>query len=139
MQTGQCRKINSTGCAQSSSRRRRRRSWQSCAATTTVTHLRTLLEPAIGPSQNLIHSDEFVAMLLEFPNLVAWVNGHTHINTITAHPRAGSGGFWEITTASCVDYPQQQQVIEIVDNRDSTLSIFTTTVDHQSSAAWESG
>lgn len=101
--------------------------------------LENVAEPAIGPSQNLIHSDEFVAMLLEFPNLVAWVNGHTHINTITAHPRAGSGGFWEITTASCVDYPQQQQVIEIVDNRDSTLSIFTTSVDHRSTAAWNQG
>lgn len=88
--------------------------------------------------QRLIHADEFIAMLLEFPQLVAWLNGHTHNNTITAHPRTDGapGGFWEITTASCIDFPQQQQVVEIVDNRDGTLSLFTTVLDHSSPVEW---
>ncbi len=101
--------------------------------------LENVAQPAIGPTQNLIHADEFVSMLQEFPNMVAWINGHTHINTITAHAKPEGGGFWEITTASCVDYPQQQQMIELVDNRDGTMSIFTTVLDHDSSAAWTSG
>ncbi|MEZ5116584.1 MAG: TIGR03767 family metallophosphoesterase [Candidatus Nanopelagicales bacterium] len=92
-----------------------------------------------NPGEKLYHAEEFVAMLNEFPNMVAWVNGHTHINTIFAHHREGGGGFWEITTASCIDFPQQQQMIEIVDNRDGTLSIFTTTLDHASPAAWTEG
>lgn len=76
-------------------------------------------------------------MLLRHPNVVAWVNGHTHINTVTPHARDdGTGGFWELTTASCIDYPQQQQVVEVVDNRDGTLSIFTTAVDHAAPAQW---
>ena len=89
-------------------------------------------------SERLIHAEEFVAMLTGFPNVVAWLNGHTHINTITAHPRSDGqpGGFWEITTASCVDFPQQQQVVEIIDNRDGTMSLFTTVVDHAGPAAW---
>jgi metallophosphoesterase (TIGR03767 family) len=89
--------------------------------------------------QRLVHAEEFVAMLLEHPNAIAWVNGHTHINTITAHKRTGGapGGLWEITTASCVDYPQQQQVIEIVDNRDGTLSLFTTALDHAGPVQWD--
>lgn len=95
--------------------------------------------PTIGPSQNLIHGEQFIAMLQEFPHLIAWVNGHTHVNTITAHPKPGGGGFWEITTASCVDFPQQQQAIEFVDNRDGTLSIFTTVLDHKSPAVWNQG
>lgn len=78
-------------------------------------------------------------MLLEFPNLIAWVNGHTHINTIRPHLRPGGGGFWEITTASCIDFPQQQQMIEIVDNIDGTLSIFATVLDHKSSPEWREG
>lgn len=90
----------------------------------------------IGESQRLIHADEFVAMLQQYPNVVAWVNGHTHINTIIAHPSDDGGGFWEITTASCVDFPQQQQLIEVVDNQDGTISIFTTTLDHASTAQW---
>ena len=61
---------------------------------------------ALGQSQPLIHTEEFIDMLLQFPNLIAWSNGHTHINTIVAHPRDdGKGGFWEITTASCIDFP----------------------------------
>lgn len=44
----------------------------------------------------------------------------------------GGRGFWEITTASCIDFPQQQQTVEIVDNRDGTLSLVTTVIDHRS-------
>lgn len=95
---------------------------------------------AIGESQPLIHTEQFVDMLLQYPNLIAWANGHTHINTIVAHPRDdGKGGFWEVTAASCIDYPQQQQLLEIVDNRDGTLSIFATTLDHASPASWREG
>ncbi len=95
--------------------------------------------PAIGSSQRLIHAEEFIDMLLAHPAVVAWVNGHTHINTITAHRRESGGGFWEVTAASCVDFPQQQQLIELVDNRDGTMSLFTTTLDHGSDAAWTAG
>jgi len=97
-------------------------------------------QPAFGPTQPLIHADEFIAMLHEFPNMIAWINGHTHNNTIQAHPSPnGSGGFWEITTASCIDFPQQQQMIEIMDNRDGTMSLFTTVVDHASPPEWTNG
>lgn len=94
---------------------------------------------AYGPIERLIQGDEFVDMLKKYPNMIAWVNGHTHQNTIIAHPNDDGHGFWEITTASCVDFPQQQQVIEFIDNRDGTLSIFATTVDHDSPVAWTEG
>lgn len=94
--------------------------------------------PVTG-GQALIHADEFITMLSSFPNMVAWLNGHTHINTITAHPKSGGGGFWEITTASCIDYPQQQQLIEFMDNLDGTMSIFTTALDHSSAPQWTPG
>ncbi len=100
--------------------------------------LENAAEPVVG-GQGLIHAEEFIAMLNQFPNMVAWINGHTHINTIRPHPNGSGGGFWEITSASCVDFPQQQQVIEFVDNRDGTMSIFATTLDHASPAAWSKG
>jgi metallophosphoesterase (TIGR03767 family) len=76
-------------------------------------------------------------LLLEHPNVVAWVNGHTHRNEIVPHTKAGgSGGFWEINTASHVDFPQQSRLIEVVDNHDGTLSIFATMVDHAGPAAY---
>ncbi len=102
--------------------------------------LDNVAESALGASQPLIHAEQFIDMLLRYPNMIAWINGHTHINTITAHRnKTGTGGFWEITTASCVDYPQQQQLVEVLDNADGTLSIFTTTLDHASPAEWTDG
>jgi len=90
--------------------------------------------------QRLVHAEEFIAMLQQYPVCIAWLNGHTHINTITAHVKeSGSGGFWEITTASCVDFPQQQQLVEVVDNRDGTMSIFVTALDHAAPATWTPG
>ena len=74
---------------------------------------------------------EVTAFLLSQQRVVAWVNGHTHRNEIIAHKRAdGSGGFWEINTAAHIDYPQQARMVEVADNTDNTLSIFTTIVDH---------
>ncbi|MDO7883206.1 TIGR03767 family metallophosphoesterase [Antiquaquibacter soli] len=84
-----------------------------------------------GEHQVLHGAEEFIAMLLEFPVVIGWLNGHTHLNQILAHP-GPKGGFWEITTASCIDFPQQQQTVELLDNRDGTLSIFTTVIDHAS-------
>jgi metallophosphoesterase (TIGR03767 family) len=84
-----------------------------------------------GDPNPRVLGDEVTAYLLSQPRLIAWVNGHTHRNEITAHKRAdGSGGFWEINTASHIDYPQQSRLIEITDNKDHTLSIFTTILDH---------
>ena len=93
-----------------------------------------------NPGETLIHAPEFIDMLLKYPNLVAWLNGHTHINTIQAHSKPnGPGGFFEITTASCIDYPQQAQTVELVDNKDGTMSIFCVTLDHASPATWTPG
>ncbi|GAA1871438.1 TIGR03767 family metallophosphoesterase [Pseudonocardia ailaonensis] len=100
----------------------------------------TLENQALRPgATTVLHgAEEFVDLLLDFPNVVAWLNGHTHLNQILAHSR-GKAGFWEITTASCIDFPQQQQVVELVDNRDGTMSIFTTVVDHASPIAASTG
>jgi metallophosphoesterase (TIGR03767 family) len=68
-------------------------------------------------------------LLLQFPNVVAWVNGHTHRNEVTAHPRPGGGGFWEVNTAAHVDFPCSARLLELVDNRDGTLSLLATVVD----------
>jgi metallophosphoesterase (TIGR03767 family) len=79
-------------------------------------------------------ADEIEAELVKRPQVVAWVNGHTHTNQIWAHPRRQkgkvTGGFWEINTASHIDWPQQARLLEVVDNRDGSISIFTTMIDH---------
>jgi metallophosphoesterase (TIGR03767 family) len=73
-------------------------------------------------------------LLLRYPNVIAWINGHTHRNQVSAHARgsgaAVGGGFWEINTASHIDWPQQSRIVEVADNLDDTLSVFCTLVDH---------
>ena len=71
------------------------------------------------------------AVVHRFPNVVAWVNGHTHQNIV--EPRlnpAGGGGFWDIGTAAHIDWNSQSRLVEVVDNGNGTLSIFCTMVDH---------
>jgi metallophosphoesterase (TIGR03767 family) len=89
------------------------------------------------PDERRIQGPEVVALLHRFPNVVAWVNGHHHVNQVEpmADPAGRSGGFWDINTASHVDYPQHARIVELVDNRDGTLSLFCTMIEHAAPAA----
>jgi metallophosphoesterase (TIGR03767 family) len=82
----------------------------------------------------LIGGEEVRDLLLRYPNVILWVNGHTHVNSVLPHARpsgsAVGGGFWELNTASHIDWPQQSRIVEVVDNHDGTLSVFGTIVDH---------
>lgn len=72
--------------------------------------------------------ESLLALFHKYPNLVAFVHGHDHNNSLK--PRIeGSRGFWEIGTASEIDWPQQSRDIELMDNCDGTLSLFTTMID----------
>ncbi|MFI9805805.1 TIGR03767 family metallophosphoesterase [Streptomyces sp. NPDC052301] len=72
---------------------------------------------------------EVVSVLSAHANVLAWVNGHIHRNVITPHKASGGRSFWEISTASHIDYPQLARVIELVDNKDGTISLFTTLIE----------
>ena len=100
----------------------------------------TMNNPLIATGLDLqprVLGGEVKTELLKHANVVAWVNGHTHKNQIVAHkPASGPGGFWEINTASHVDFPQQARLIELVDNHDGSLSIFTTMIDHAGPASY---
>ncbi|RVW05133.1 TIGR03767 family metallophosphoesterase [Rhodococcus xishaensis] len=79
------------------------------------------------PQEPRIKGAQLVDLLHRFPNVLAWVNGHTHENRIT--PQVGQTpeqSFWEINTASHIDFPQQGRIIEVVDNEDGTVSLLTT-------------
>ncbi|WP_375400853.1 TIGR03767 family metallophosphoesterase [uncultured Amnibacterium sp.] len=77
-----------------------------------------------------------IDLLLANPQVVLWVNGHTHENAVTPRPRSTGGGFWEVTTASHIDWPEQVRTVELADNLDGTLSIFGTIVDSAASITW---
>ncbi|MEU1200307.1 TIGR03767 family metallophosphoesterase [Streptomyces sp. NPDC005813] len=87
--------------------------------------------PDAAPTDEPRHDGaEVVALLSRFPNVVAWINGHSHVNRITPHGHATPArSFWEVNTASHVDYPHHARLIELADNGDGTVSLFTTLVE----------
>ncbi|MGW0630997.1 TIGR03767 family metallophosphoesterase [Streptomyces sp. NPDC002758] len=96
---------------------------------TSKTMTNTRPDPA-HPTEKRHGGAEVVSVLAAHANVLAWVNGHIHRNDITAHSASGGRrSFWEISTASHVDYPQLARVIELVDNKDGTLSLFTTLIE----------
>ncbi|MCA1846081.1 MAG: hypothetical protein LC792_23395, partial [Actinobacteria bacterium] len=84
-----------------------------------------------GPSGG----ETLLALLHRYPHVIAWVAGHSHINDVQPFPAAGGGGFWSIRLAAEADWPQQNRLLQIMDNKDGTLSIFGTILDHLSPAA----
>ncbi|MFD4264373.1 TIGR03767 family metallophosphoesterase [Rhodococcus sp. NPDC058481] len=86
-----------------------------------------------NPGERRHSGFELLDLLHRFPNVLAWVNGHTHDNKITPHPGATAAqGFWEINTASHIDFPQHARIVEVVDNADGTLSLLTTLIEADS-------
>jgi metallophosphoesterase (TIGR03767 family) len=86
-----------------------------------------------GPDGEPLLGAGLVTLLHRFPNVVLWLNGHTHTNTIRPHPDPADPGrgFWEVTTCAVIDWPCQTRVVELVDHG-AYLSIVTTMVDHDS-------
>jgi hypothetical protein len=89
------------------------------------------------------------AELASYPNFIAWVAGHTHRHRIRAFKvDNGTGsngaisapvtckgpgactGFWQIETASLVDFPQEQRILEFLDNGNGTGTIRTQVLQH---------
>ncbi|MBI4260670.1 MAG: TIGR03767 family metallophosphoesterase, partial [Actinobacteria bacterium] len=103
--------------------------------------LRSLNNPVMTPDPDpanaevndlpRVLADEVEALLHRFPNVIAWVNGHTHDNVIEPRPDpAGrTAGFWDIGTAAHVDWACQSRIVEVALRADGTLSIFSTMVD----------
>jgi hypothetical protein len=75
---------------------------------------------------------ELVEILLSHPNVIAWIAGHVHHHASLWH-HDGDHGFWEITTASLIDWPQQGRILEFIQVTErglAEIAIISTVVDH---------
>lgn len=77
---------------------------------------------------------ELLNTLHNYPNLILWVAGHAHRNTITPQPSpnvdpSNGWGFWEVETPSLRDFPQQFRCFQIVRNSEGNISVFVFSVD----------
>jgi len=101
------------------------------------------------------------AELASYPNVLAWVAGHTHLHRVrafavkpAAEGLAGSNGaistpvacrqtglasdgksfcrgFWQLETASLIDFPQEQRLIEVFDNGNGTGTLRGPVLTHR--------
>ncbi len=78
---------------------------------------------------------EVVHLLLDSPHVIAWFSGHVHAHASLWHERADGSGFWEITTASLIDWPQQARVIEII-RAEGGIAMRSTLLDHAAPVDW---
>lgn len=99
--------------------------------------LETLVNDRRPPgADRRILAAELREVLLAHPCVVAWVNGHTHVHAISAVRQEGSpGGFWQVTTASHIDWPQQARIIELLETG-SGLAICCTVIDSAAPACY---
>ena len=106
--------------------------WPSCSPTMGST--RSPIPAHTGPGgEPLFSGADLLALLHRFPNVVLWLNGHTHTNAVRPRrdPADPARGFWEVTTCAIVDWPCQTRLVELVDAGEH-LSIVCTMADHDS-------
>lgn len=84
-----------------------------------------------GTSQSLLD------ILQGYPNLIMWISGHRHMNTVTPQIYSAdqTRSFWEVETSSLRDFPQQFRTFNIYRNANNTISIIITNVDPAVSTA----
>jgi metallophosphoesterase (TIGR03767 family) len=101
--------------------------------------LETLVNDTRPPgADRRVLAAELREILLGHPCVVAWLNGHTHVHRVTAVSN-GSGdpaGFWQITTASHIDWPQQARIVEFLATADG-LAIACTVIDSAAAGSYQ--
>jgi len=94
-----------------------------------------LLGDPSSTTQNAVDLEGLVEKLWATPNLLMWIAGHRHLNTVkafkspTLHDTTPESGFWQVETSSLHDFPQQFRTFEIYLNSDYSISIETVNVD----------
>jgi len=87
---------------------------------------------------NAVTLPVLIRKLQDTPNLLMWIAGHRHMNTVKAFPAyrdknrtqlIPENSFWQVETSSLQHFPQQFRTFEIYLNSDYTVSIVAVNVD----------
>ncbi|MGO9902800.1 MAG: metallophosphoesterase family protein [Solirubrobacteraceae bacterium] len=90
---------------------------------------RWLIVVSHQPLSDSLGGDQILALLDGAPSVIATLAGHTHRNRITPRP-SSAGGYWQIETASLIDYPQQARALRLLATADGGVALQTWMLDH---------
>jgi 3',5'-cyclic AMP phosphodiesterase CpdA len=99
-----------------------------------------VLEEQLGnPIADAVPPEEIESIVAAHPEVIAWIVGHVHNNRIRAMAGADAAhpGYWEVMASAVADFPSQQRTMEIVDNGNGTLSLFSTVIDYDTESCSE--
>lgn len=82
-----------------------------------------------GGDPDRLLADALLEVAHAHPALVAWLVGHRHVHRVVPHAGA-VGGFWEITTASQIDWPVERRTVEVLAHPGDVVEIVSTVQSH---------
>ena len=77
--------------------------------------------------------EEIEEFLVSQANVILWICGHTHRHKIKYFGENEESGFWQIESSSLIDWPQQGRIIEIFLDKEESIWIVSTPVNHSGS------
>lgn len=85
----------------------------------------------VGKAKRVL-AEPIIEALTAHGGVVLWLAGHRHRHAVEQIGDPARGGFWQVETASLIDWPQQFRTVEVGENEAGEIEIGLTVYNHLS-------